>query len=64
MVLLHGRIEAVVRDADFLAEDRRLESLGREVALHLADVLLTEKLEVFEGAILFVIDGDTSHFIQ
>ena len=64
VVLLHGRIEAVMRDADLLAEDRRLESLGREVALHLADVLLTEKLEVFEGAILFVVDGDRAHFVE
>ncbi len=61
---LHGRIKAVVRDADFLAKDGSLERLGREVALHLADVLLAEKLEVFEGGILLIIYRNGAHSVQ
>ena len=64
VVLLHGGIEAVMRYADLLAEDGRLECLGREVALHLADVLLTEKLEVFEGAVFLVVDGNRAHLVE
>ena len=64
VVLLHGRIEAVVRDANFLTEDRSLERLRCEVALHLTDVLLTEKLEVFEGGILLIIYGDRAHTVE
>ena len=63
VVLLHGRIEAVMRDANLLTKDRRLERLRREVALHLTDILLTEQLEIFEGGILLVIYGDTTHLV-
>ena len=44
VVLLHRRIKSIVRDAYLLTEDRSLESLWREVALHLPDILFTEKL--------------------
>ena len=64
VVLLHRRIEAVVRDTDFLTEDRSLERLRRKVALHLTDVLLTKKLEVFEGGILLIIYGDRAHTVE
>ena len=64
VVLLHGRVEAIVRDANLLTEDRSLESFWREVALHLPDVFLTEKLEVFEGRILLIINRYRTHLVK
>lgn len=64
VALLHGGVEAVTGDAESLAEDGRLERLRREVALHLADVFLPEELEVLEGGILLVVDGDRAHLVQ
>ena len=51
-------------NADFLAEDGCLERLWREVALHLADVLLTEELEVFQCGVFLVIDGNGAHLVE
>ena len=52
MPLLHGRVEAIVRDANLLAENRGLERLWRKVVLHLTDILLPEQLQVLEGGVL------------
>ncbi len=35
-----------------------------EIALHLADVLLAEKLEVFEGGVFLIIYGNAAHSVQ
>ena len=64
VVFLHGGIKAVVRDANLLTEDGRLERLGREVALHLPDILLTEKLEVFQGRIFLVVHRHGAHAVE
>ena len=64
MVFLHGRVEAIVRDADLLTEDRSLERLWREVALHLPDILFTEKLQVFECRVLLIIDRHRAHLVK
>ena len=53
-----------MRDANLLTKDRSLECLWREVALHLPDVFLTEKLKVFEGGILLIIDRHRAHFVK
>ena len=53
-----------MRDANLLTEDRSLESLWREVALHLPDVLFTEKLKVFECGILLIIDRYRAHLVK
>ena len=53
-----------MRDANLLTEDRSLESLWREVALHLADILFTEKLKVFEGGVFLIIDSHRAHLVK
>ena len=64
MVLLHGRVETIVRDADLLTEDRSLERLWCEVALHLPDVLFTEKLQVFECGVFLIVDSHRAHLVK
>ena len=64
VVLLHRRIKSIVRDANLLTEDRSLECLRREVALHLADILFTEKLKVFEGGVFLIIDRYRAHLVK
>ena len=63
MLSLHGRIESVMRDANLLTEDRSQERFGSKVALHLADVLLAEELEVFQSRVFLIIYGDRPHLI-
>ena len=53
-----------MRDAYLLTEYGSLERLWREVALHLPDVLFTEKLKVFESGVFLVIDSHRAHLVK
>lgn len=48
VVLFHGRIETVARNTYLLAHDTGLERERRKVALHVAKVLLSQKLHVLD----------------
>ena len=64
MGFAHGGVEAVLGNADTLAEDGGLKSEGREVAFHLFDVGLAEELEVLDGGVFLVIDSDRAHLVE
>lgn len=55
VMLLHGRVEAVMRDADALTEDRGLEGLRCQVTLHLTQILFAQELQILNGAVLLVV---------
>jgi len=64
MGFAHGGVEPVFGDTYPLAEDRGPECFRRQVALHLLDVVLAQKLKVLDRGVLFVIHGDRPHFIE
>ena len=62
--LAHRGIEAVLCNSDPLTKDRGLEGQRSKVALHLLDVVLSEKLQVLNRGILAVVDRDGAHLIE
>ena len=62
--LAHGGIETVLCNSDPLTKDRGLEGQRSKVALHLLDVVLSEKLQVLNRGILAVVDRNGAHLIE
>ena len=57
-------VEAILCNSDPLTKDRGLEGQRCKVALHLLYVVLTEELQVLNGAVLPVIYGNRPHLIE
>ena len=57
-------VEAILCNSDPLTQDRGLEGQRCKVALHLLYVVLTEELQVLNGAVLPVIYGNRPHLIE
>ena len=64
MGFAHRGIETVLCNSDPLTKDRGLECQRSKVALHLLNVVLSEKLQVLNRGILAVIDRDGAHLIE
>ena len=64
MSLAHRGIETVLCNSDPLTKYGGLESQRGKVALHLLNVVLTEKLQVLNRGILAVVDRDGAHLIE
>ena len=64
MGFAHGGVEAILGNADTLAEDGGLKGEGCEVAFHLFDVGLAEELEVLDGGVFLIIDSDRAHLVE
>jgi len=61
--LAHRGVEAILGDADALAQDGGLERFRGEVALHLLDVGLPEQLEIFDRAVFLVVHCYAAHLV-
>ena len=64
MTFAHGGIEAILPDADALAENRCLEGQRCQVAFHLTDVVLAQQLDILNARVFLVVHRHGTHLVQ